>query len=115
MPDVTGATMGELWKYILGGGGMLFLGALGGAVKWIADGASRREDKVERQVKDWQRDTVNRATWEAKQHDWWRDWAGRLEYIVTTRLGEDALPDKRPYPKRPRTRDDEDDSKAIGR
>ena len=110
--------MGELWKYILGGGGMLFLGALGGAVKWIADGASRREDKVERQVKDWQRDTVNRATWEAKQHDWWRDYAGRLEYVITRHpeLGPDALPDKRPYPKRPRNRDEDDaDSRAVDR
>lgn len=103
--------MGEFVKYLLGAGGLAFLAAIGGAVKWIAEGASRREDKVETQVKNWQRDTVDRATWEAKQHDWWRDYAGRLEYVVTSRLGEEALPQKRPYPKRPRREDNE--AKAL--
>lgn len=104
--------MGEFVKYLLGGGIVVFIGAIGGAVKWMADGASRREDKAETQIKNWQRDTVDRATWEAKQHDWWRDWAGRCEYVITSRLGAEALPDKRPYPKRPIRKDEDADQRA---
>lgn len=110
--------MGEAVKYLLGAGGLAFFGALGAAIKWIYDGVSRREDKVETQTKRWQRDTVNRATWEAKQHDWWRDYAGRLEYTITShpQLGPGVLPEKRPYPKRPRSQDDEDaETKAADR
>jgi hypothetical protein len=108
--------MGEAVKYLLGAGGLAFFAAVGGAIKWIYDGVSRREDKVETQTRRWQRDTVDRATWEAKQHDYWRDRAGRAEYVIMTRLGEDALPDAKPYPRRPRTTDDEDaDTKAVER
>lgn len=110
--------MGEAVKYLLGAGGLAFFGAIGAAINWIYNGVSRREDKVETQTRRWQRETVNRATWEAKQHDWWRDYAGRLEYIITSNphLGASALPEKRPYPKRPRSSDDEDsDAKAVER
>lgn len=110
--------MGEWAQFFLGAGGLAFLAAIGGAIKWVYDGASRREDKVETQTRRWQRETVNRATWEAKQHDWWRDYAGRLEYTITSHpaLGPSALPEKRPYPKRPRSQDEEDtDARAIER
>lgn len=105
--------MGEAVKYLLGAGGTVFLATVGAAIKWLADGVSRREDKVETQTRRWQRETVDRATWEAKQHDWWRDYAGRLEYTITSHpsLGPAALPEKKPYPKRPRNRyDDEEDT-----
>jgi hypothetical protein len=110
--------MGEAVKYLLGAGGLAFFAAVGGAIKWIYDGVSRREDKVETQTRRWQRETVDRATWEAKQHDYWRDYAARLEYVITSHpaLGPDKLPEKRPYPRRPRTTDDEDaDTKAVER
>jgi hypothetical protein len=110
--------VGDMVQLLLGAGGVAFLAAIGGAIKWIADGASRREDKVETQTRRWQRETVNRATWEAKQHDWWRERAGELEHIIRSHpaLGPSELPEKRPYPKRPRSSDDEEsDTKAVGR
>lgn len=110
--------MGETIKYLLGAGGLLFLTAIGGAIKWVYDGVNRREDKVETQTRNWQRATVDRATWEAKQHDWWRERAGDLEHVIRTHesLGPAALPDKRPYPKRPRNPDNEDaETKAADR
>lgn len=108
--------MSDWVQVFLGAGGLAFLGAIGAAVKWVASGVSRREDKVETQTRRWQRETVDRATWEAKQHDYWRERAGRAEHVIITRLGEDALPEARPYPRRPRTPDEEDtDAKAVER
>lgn len=110
--------MGEAVKYLLGAGGLAFLTAIGAAIKFVYDGVSRREDKIETQTRRWQRDTVNRATWEAKQHDWWRERAGDLEHVIRTHeaLGPSALPEKRPYPKRPRSSDDEDaDTRSVER
>jgi len=112
--------MNDWVQVFLGAGGLAFLGAIGAAIKWVASGVSRREDKVETQTRRWQRETVDRATWEAKQHDWWRERAGDLEHVIRSHesLGPSALPEKRPYPKRPRSRaDDEEDyeTKAVER
>lgn len=105
--------MADLWKFLLGGGALAFILAIGQAIRWLTDRVSAREDKLQTQVKDWQRATVRRATFEAKQHDWWRYYAGQLEYIVTTRLGEDALPKKRPYPKEPLDDEEADHARAV--
>jgi hypothetical protein len=105
----------DLVKYILGGGGLAFFVAIGGAIKWIYDGASRREDKVENQTRRWQRDTVNRATWEALQHDWWREKANKNERVIVVQLGEDKVPRMRAYPKRPKDTEADADERAAER
>ena len=101
----------DLVNTILGAGGLAFLYALGQGVRWMVDRASAREDKVETQTKDWQRTTYKRLTFEAKQHDYWREYANRLEGVIIRGLGEDKLPKKRPYPKE--SREDDDDLKAL--
>jgi hypothetical protein len=105
----------DFLKFLMGGGLVLFLGAIGGAVKWLADGASRREDKAETQIKNWQRDTVNRATWEALQHDWWREKANKNERVIVVQLGEDKVPRMRAYPKRPKDEEADAETKAVDR
>lgn len=101
----------DLINTILGAGGLAFLLALGQGVRWILDRASAREDKVEKQNERWQRTMYRRMEYEAKQHDWHRDYASRCESIIIRRLGEDALPKKKPYPREPL----EDDAKVLGR
>lgn len=101
----------DLVNTILGAGGLAFLYALGQGVRWMVDRASAREDKVETQTKDWQRTTYKRLTFEAKQHDYWREYANRLEGVIIREIGEDKLPKKRPYPRE--VRDEDDDLKAL--
>lgn len=101
----------DVVSIILGGGGLAFLIAIGQGIRWIIDRASAREDKVEHQTRSWQRITFKRLTWESKQHDWWRNYAAQCEGVIIRRLGEDALPKKRPYPREPL--DDDDDLKAV--
>lgn len=86
---------------ILGAGGLAFLLALGQGVRWMLDRASAREDRVEQQSQDWQKTMYRRLKYEADQHDWWRNYGGQCESIVIRRLGEEALPIKKPYPAEP--------------
>lgn len=100
----------ELVNTILGAGGLAFLYAIGKAISWMLDRASAREDKVEKQNDRWQREMYRRLTFEAKQHDWWRNYGSQCESIIIRELGKDALPEKRPYPREP---DDEKSLKAL--
>jgi hypothetical protein len=102
----------EVINTILGAGGLAFLLALGQGIRWMLDRASAREDKVEKQNERWQRTMYRRMKYEADQHDWFRDYAGRCESIIIRELGEDKLPKKKPYPKEPL---DEDELKALDR
>jgi hypothetical protein len=102
----------DLLNTILGAGGLAFLLALGQGIKWLLDRASAREDRVERQNDRWQRTMYRRLEYEAKQHDWFRDYAGRCESIIIRELGEKKLPPKKPYPKEPI---DTDEPKAVER
>ena len=97
----------EVWKLILGGTGAAFLTMLGAAVKYLREGAKAKEIDAKKQIKDWNESVVRRAKWEAAQHDWWRNWAGRLEYVITSKLGEAQLPKRRPYPAEPGTNEPE--------
>jgi hypothetical protein len=101
----------DLLNTILGAGGLAFLLALGQAIRWIIERVSAREDKVEAKTRRYEKETVRRLTWEAKQHDWWRNRAAQCEYVITSRLGPEALPEKRPYPREPAGEDD--DLKAV--
>lgn len=60
-----------------------------------------RERDVIRDRNDWQEGLVRRAEWAEAQLDWWRGWAGQLEYAVRSRLGPEAMPKKDPYPVKP--------------
>lgn len=90
-----------LLNTVLGAGGLAFLYALGQGIRWMLDRASAREDKVEKQSQDWQKTMYRRLKYEADQHDWFRDYAGRCESTIIRRIGEDALPPKKPYPREP--------------
>lgn len=103
----------ELLNTILGAGGLAFLLALGQGIRWMIERVSAREDKVEAKTRRYEKETVRRLTWEAKQHDWWRERAAQCEYVITSRLGSEALPDKRPYPRQPVSEDEE--TKAVER
>lgn len=94
--------MGDLWKFLLGGGGMLFLTTVGAGVKYLLEGAKSREHEAEQQARDWLKENIRRAKWEALQHDYWRDRANRAEGVITRKFGEEHLPSKRPYPKEPK-------------
>lgn len=110
-PDATLSLLStDVVNTILGAGGLAFLLALGQGVRWLLDRASAREDKVEKQNDRWQREMYRRLTFEAKQHDWWRNYGGQCESVIIRQLGEDALPNKRPYPKEP---DDEEALKVV--
>jgi hypothetical protein len=102
----------DLLNTILGAGGLAFLLALGQGIRWMLDRASAREDKVEKQNERWQRMMYRRMEYEAKQHDWFRDYAGRCESVIIREVGPEALPEKKPYPREPV---DEDDTKALNK
>jgi hypothetical protein len=91
----------ELLNTILGAGGLAFLLALGQGIRWMLDRASAREDRVDKQSQDWQKTMYRRLKYEADQHDWFRDYAGRCESLIIRRLGEEELPAKKPYPREP--------------
>ena len=104
----------DLVSVILGAGGLSFLLALGAGIRWMFDRASAREDKVERQNKDYQRRLNKRLRYEAQMHDYYRVLASRLESVILRDLDEEHLPER---PRMPRwvSEDDgsEDDQKAL--
>jgi hypothetical protein len=98
----------DVWKFLFGGGALAFAYAVGKGVQWISSRAAVREDKLEKQVERWQRDMTRRARWEGKQHDYWRAYAGDCEHVIRTRLGEEALPKRKPYPQEPKDPEETD-------
>lgn len=100
--------MADFWKFIFGGGALAFLLAVGKGIQWLTARAAAREDKLENQVTTWNKIIQRRARWEGKQHDYWRAYAGDCEHVIRTRLGEEALPRRRPYPREPEPEEDEE-------
>jgi hypothetical protein len=100
----------DVWKFVFGGGLTAFILGLGKLAQWLSNRAAVREDKLEKQVERWQGRLERSARWEGKQHDYWRAYAGDCEHIIRTRLGEDALPPRKPYPQQPR----DPEEKALG-
>jgi hypothetical protein len=82
-------------------GGVAFLTACYRAFRDWREGTWKRRDSAVADLEKWRRDADDAREWEALQHQWWRGRAGRLEYVILTNLGQDALPEKEPYPTRP--------------
>lgn len=93
--------MDDLWKFLLGGGGMLFLTTVGAGVKYLMEGAKSREHEAEQQARDWLKENIRRAKWEGLQHDYWRARAGRAEHVIRAEIGDAKVPKPLPYPKEP--------------
>lgn len=94
--------MADWAKFLLGGGGMLFLTTIGAGIKYLLEGAKSREHEAEQQAREWTRELDRRAKWEALQHDYHRDRANRAEGVIIRWLGEEKLPPRKPYPKEPK-------------
>lgn len=103
----------DLVSVILGGGGVAFLYALGQGIAWLLNRASAKEDKIDRQNRDYQRTLRSRLRYEAAMHDYYRNIANRQEGVIIRELGESKLPAKGRAPRMPTEEDDEDDKKAI--
>jgi hypothetical protein len=97
----TQASTIDLLNIILGAGGIGFVYAMAKVFTAWREGTWRRNDSAVADLEKWRRDANDEREWEALQHQWWRGWAGRLEYRITSRLGPEALPEKEPYPTRP--------------
>jgi hypothetical protein len=91
----------DLLNIVLGAGGVGFVYACAKVITAWREGTWRRKDSAVADLEKWRRDADDAREWEAVQHEWWRQWAGRLEYTVTSQLGHGALPPKDPYPQRP--------------
>jgi hypothetical protein len=91
----------DIWNLLLGGGAVAFVTGLYKVWKDVREGTWRRQDTAIADLEKWRRDADDAREWEALQHQWWRNRAGRLEYIILTLLGPDKLPKSEPYPVRP--------------
>lgn len=96
----------EIWKLIMSAGGLAFFGMVGTGIKWLRDGAKAKDIDAKKQIKDWNETVVRQARYEQAQHYWWRNWAGRLEHVITSKFGEEHLPERRPYPVEPAAGDE---------
>ena len=88
----------EFLNLALGGGGAVVIGAVFTGVKAIMAGSRTNVREAISDLEKWRHDSDDAREWEAIQHLWWRDWAGKLAYALTTRAGAEALPSKEPYP-----------------
>jgi hypothetical protein len=93
----------EVLNIVLGAGGVAFLYAVGKVVKDYREGSWRRNDTAVADLEKWRRDADDAREWCESQHQWWRSWAGRLEWVILTRLGPNALPKRDEYPVKPDT------------
>jgi len=96
----------EWLNLILGGGFVATIGAVYKGLKEYREGSWRRKDSAVADLERWRKQSDDAREWEAVQHQWWRSWAGRLEYKITSTLGPEALPTKEPYPTHPKDKED---------
>jgi hypothetical protein len=96
-----GASSVDVLNIVLGAGGVGFVYACAKVFTAWREGTWRRNDSAVADLEKWRKTADDAREWEAAQHAWWRQWAGRLEYTVTSRLGFEALPPKDQYPRRP--------------
>lgn len=96
----------EILNLLLGAGGVAFIAAVYKVVKDWREGTWRRQDDAVADLERWRSAADDAREWEAVQHQWWRAWAGRLEYVILTRLGSSELPRREPYPTKPNTKED---------
>jgi hypothetical protein len=91
----------EWLNVILGAGGVGIIGAGYKAVKDWRESTWQHGGSAMSDLERWRRNADESREWEAAQHQWWRDRAAELEYVLIARLGPEALPEKPPYPQRP--------------
>jgi hypothetical protein len=91
----------DILNIVLGAGGVGFLYACAKVFNSWREGTWRRNDTAVADLERWRATSDDAREWEALQHQWWRQWAGRLEYKITSTLGPEALPPKEPYPVKP--------------
>jgi hypothetical protein len=97
----------DILLIVFSAGGAAFIAAGWKAIKEWQDGSWTRREKAISDLERWRRESDDTREWEAVQHQWWRGWAGRLEYVILQRLGESALPQRPPYPVREEVLSDE--------
>lgn len=96
-------TPSEALNLLLGAGGIAFVAGIYKVVKDYREGTWLRQDHAVADLERWRAKADDSREWEAAQHAWWRYWAGRLEYVILTKLGAESLPEKEPYPARPQS------------
>ena len=77
------------------------LGLIAGAINVYRKTSHSKEREVIWERNAGQRELRRRAEWAEIQLDWWRGWAGRLEYVVRSQLAPEQMPRREPYPIRP--------------
>lgn len=96
---------GDLLALLLGGGAVATIGAVFQGIRSLQTGARARErDTVNTLVKQ-RKEAWSDRDYSNEERDYWRSWAGRMEYLAT-RAGVE-IPEKPPYPVKPK--DDEDE------
>lgn len=106
-------TPGEILNLLLGAGGMAFIASLYKVIKDFREGTWRRHDTAVADLERWRKSADNAREWAEVQHQWWRERAGRLEYVILTKLGASELPTKEPYPIHPKDPDDEQERRHV--
>lgn len=96
--------VGQLLTLLLGGGAVATITALFNGIKSLREGSRSRErdtisDLINRRKEaEEERDRAYDARDRAfDERDWWRNWAGRLEYTLV--VNGVPLPPKEPFPK----------------
>lgn len=97
----TGQQTVDVLNLVLGAGGVTFFIACAKVFTAWREGTWKRNDSAVADLERWRKDSDREREWEAAQHSWWRQWAGRLEYKITSTMGYEALPPKEPYPVKP--------------
>lgn len=101
----TANTGSQLLNFFLGGGLVAAIAAAFKGIQALKAGSHSKEREAIQDLEKWRSDSDDAREWEAAQHQWWRDWAGRLAYVILTHLGQGAMPEKEPYPERPRRKE----------
>lgn len=99
MPDAA-ASSGWL-DILLGAGGAGTIYAAYKSIKDWRESTWKHSGTAISDLERWRRNADESREWEAAQHQWWRDRAAELEYLLITHLGTEMLPEKPPYPERP--------------
>jgi len=93
----------DLVNLLLGGGLVGTIAALYKGLESFRQGSWNRKDSAVADLERWRRQADDVREWESLQHQWWRDYAGRLVFIIVSKLGHEYLPPKEPYPQHPAT------------
>jgi len=95
---------GDLLGLLLGGGLVATIGAIFQGVRSLQTGARAREkDTVNGLVKQ-RNEAWEDRDYAIEERDYWRNWAGRLEYVAGR--GGVTIPEKPPYPVKPEKKDE---------